>query len=93
MAAMMPGVASLGMAQSTIEGRDTTRRNFSEFLIEQNRVDSSWPINFDELTEEQANDITLYERYAFWLTYTSESSKGETYFMHKFNINLEQLAT
>ena len=79
MASTMPGVASLGMAQSTIEGRDTIRRNFSEFLVEQNRVDSSWPINFDALTEEQANDITLYERYAFWLTYTSESSRGANY--------------
>ena len=79
MASTMPGVASLGMAQSTIEGRDTTRANFSLFLLEQNRVDSSWPINFDELTDEQANDITLYERYAFWLTYTSESSRGAAF--------------
>jgi len=77
--ATMPGVAALGMAQSTIEGRDTRRKIFSEFLVDQNRVDSSWPINFDMLTEEQANDITLFERYAFWLTYTSESSRGATY--------------
>jgi hypothetical protein len=72
----MPSIPAVGISQSTIQGRASSRVSFEKFLEEQHNVDESWPKTMEELTEDQANDKALYERYAYWLTYESESSRG-----------------
>ena len=55
--------------------------NFEKFLVVQHVVHPEWPTNAAELTENQANHIPLYERYAYHLTFEAESSRGEAYAM------------
>ncbi len=78
-AASMGSILSIGTAASTLDGRDSARKNFAEFLVDQNIIDRSWPATFEGLTEVQANDVTLYERYAYWLTYEKESLRGAAF--------------
>jgi hypothetical protein len=75
----MGAIPALGMAAATVKARNSTTASFNSFLQDQHQVDETWPVTMESLTEEQANDRTLYERYAFWLTYTSESSRGVSY--------------
>jgi len=72
----MPSIPSLGISQATVQGRASSKVSFEKFLVEQHGCDDSWPKTMQELTEDQANDKALYERYAYWLTYESESSRG-----------------
>ena len=67
------------MSAATVKARKSTMASFNTFLEEQHQVDETWPSTMESLTEEQANDRTLYERFAFWLTYTSESARGDAY--------------
>ena len=68
----MGHIPSAGMADSTVAGRAAGKRAFELFLVEQNTVDPNWPATMNELTQRQANDVNLFERFAFFLTYTLE---------------------
>ena len=72
----MESIPGMGMAPSTVSGRNSAARMFASFLVAQHEKDTSWPSTADELTEEQANSPALYERYAFYLTNVVESGRG-----------------
>ena len=42
-------------------------------------MSSQFSTKVDELSEEQANDISMYERYAFFMAYEANSSRGEAF--------------
>ncbi len=78
-ASSMGSIPAMGIAESTLDGREAIKKNFEEFLVDQNIIDQSWPKTVHGLSEGQANDITLYERYAYWITYDKESSRGAAF--------------
>lgn len=75
----MGSILSVGMSQSSMNSNKSARTSFEKFLVDQNDCDSDWPTTMAELSEEQANDTKMYERFAFWLTYSTDSQRGESY--------------
>ena len=75
----MPTISSVGQAASTIAGRNAAVISFNDFLALQNAADSSWASTYDGLTSEQANDVSLYERYARHMTFSAQNSSGSAY--------------
>jgi len=69
----MGSILSVGMSQSSMNSNKSARTSFEKFLVDQNDYDSDWPTTMAELSEEQANDTKMYERFAFWLTYSTDS--------------------
>ena len=53
------------MRQKHSKRDESAERNYEVFLKYQNEHDSSWPVLIRDISEAQANDIKLYERYAF----------------------------
>lgn len=72
-------VAARGDSKSTNNGRESFKNAFGGFLQYQNQCDPSWPDAIEALTERQANDQGLYERYAFYLINDCVSSHGKPY--------------
>jgi hypothetical protein len=90
-----------------VKARTAATARFNSFLAEQHQLDETWPSTMESLTEAQANDRTLFERFAFWLTYTTESTSGEAFklgtiksyvrsaaqmMMHKYNVRGSNLS-
>ena len=75
----MGTIPGFGMSASTVKARKACAASFNTFLAEQHQRDETWPEVMDALTEVHANDRTLYERFAFWLTYNTESASGDAY--------------
>jgi hypothetical protein len=75
----MGAIPALGIADATVKARRAATARFNSFLADQHQLDDTWPSTMDDLTEAQANDRTLYERFAFWLTFTTESAGGEAF--------------
>ena len=75
----MPTISSVGQAASIIAGRNAAVISFNDFLALQNAADSSWASTYDGLTSEQANDVSLYERYAHHMTFSAQNSSGSAY--------------
>lgn len=72
----MGGISSVGNARSTQSSNSSAEKNFEIFLAYQNGHDSSWPVLIRDISEAQANDVKLYERYSSWLTFNFESNRG-----------------
>ena len=72
----MGAIPAQGIAQRTVESQVLIKNIFAFFLSHQSEADSSWPADMNDITSMQANDQTLYERYAYYLTCTCESSRG-----------------
>jgi integrase len=71
----MEAIPSFGNAKSTQNSNLSAERNFELFLTYQNEVDPSWPTQILGISEDQANDVKVYERYARWLTFDFESNR------------------
>lgn len=69
-------IRSRGSAPSTEAGRLVFEANFNKFLVAQKPFFPEWPVTVAELTEEQANDKTVFERYAFYLVYECKTPSG-----------------
>ncbi len=63
------------MAKSTVEGRENCILNFELFLVEQHSQDRRWPDKIKHLTEDQANDQSMHERFAYHM-FSRDSSRG-----------------
>ena len=72
----MAGIPSVENARSTQSSNSSAEKNFEIFLAYQNGQDSSWPVLIRDISEAQANDVKLYERYSSWLTFNFESNRG-----------------
>lgn len=64
-------IASRGSSSSTEAGRATKENVLNNFLVQQQQSDefADWPTTAAGLAEEQANDVRLWERFAYYLTY------------------------
>jgi hypothetical protein len=72
----MPFVAVPGMASATIKGRSAVVTNVNRFLGYHRTFFPDWPAKVDELSEPQANEQLLYQRYSHWIVYTFETARG-----------------
>ena len=80
-AVAMGSIPARGISQKTIEGQVNNKKNFCIFLVYQNGKDSYWPADIHELTSVHANDQALYERYAYYLTFTCQNSRCGAYLL------------
>ena len=65
----------LRWAQSTELSRITHIKAFNQFLAHQHLRHKDIPTDHASLTEVQANDKTIYERFAHWLVYHFNSKR------------------
>ena len=70
-------IASRGASHSTIATTTSAMKAFAAFLEYQHNLDESWPTTVEALSEDQANDRSMFERYAHWLEYEFVSSAGK----------------
>jgi len=72
----MPFVAVPGMATATVKGRSAVVTNVNHFLAHHHTFYPDWPDNIDDLSERQANEQLVYQRYSHWVVYTHETARG-----------------
>ena len=78
--ASLPSIVHRGGAKATDVGRRSAKAAFDNFLAYQrsHAEYAQWPGKMDDLTEEQANDKSLFERFAHWLVYHSKGRGLDT---------------
>ena len=72
----MPFVAVAGMATATVKGRSAVVANVNLFLVHHRTFYPDWPNKIGGLSEPQANEQLLYQRYSHWIAYTHETIRG-----------------
>ena len=77
----MGTIKAQGSSISSTNSRKAATAQVNLFLKEQQRNSEfeDWPTDMEHLTYEEANDIGLYERFAYFMAHDSVSKKGSKF--------------